>query len=343
MPLYIVRQDITKIKTDAIVNPTNEKLIPGGGVDAAIHAAAGARLADACSKLDGCEVGGAKITPGFDLSCKYIIHTVGPIWQGGLAGERKALESCYTESLSLAEKKRCKTVAFPLISSGSHGYPKDQVLKVAMASIGKYLEKHEMTVYLVVYDKTSYSLGEQLSDEITSYIDDNYVNEHAHRFGILKSKRVARECAEPVNDRCDGGRALYDMPVLACSEMPRSSLEDALGRIDESFSQMLLRKIDEAGMKDSECYKKANIDRKLFSKIRSDKHYKPSKTTVIAFAIALELTLEETKDMLMKAGFALSRSNKFDIIIEFFIERGNYDLYEINEALFTFDQPLLGA
>lgn len=335
MPLYIVRQDITKIKADAIINPTNENLVPGGGVDAAIHAAAGGKLAAACAKLGGCEPGQAKVTPGFALDCRYLIHTVGPVWQGGRAGEREILESCYINSLKLADAKRCRTAAFPLISSGANGCPGDQVLKIAMAAIGTFLDTHEMTVYLVVYDKKSYQLSEQLALDITAYIDDNYVEEHEFLRLSAGKKRLNRR-----------GSAAED---FCCSAVPvpmvnsACTLEEAVLQIDESFSEMLLRKIDESGMKDSECYKKANIDRKLFSKIRSDKHYKPSKPTVLAFAVALELPLDETREMLMKAGFALSKSNKFDIIIEFFIERGNYNVFEINEALFTFDQPLLGA
>jgi len=345
MPLHIIRQDITKIKADVIVNPTNEQLIPGGGTDAAIHAAAGPKLAAACAKLGGCEPGQAVVTPGFGLNCKYIIHTVGPVWRGGGAGEKAILESCYAKSLKLAWDRRCRTAAFPLISSGTYGYPKDQVLKTAMAAIGEFLDSHEMTVYIVVYDRESYRLSEQLTADITAYIDDNYVQEQAffrpsmHKNRLTKrresvSAAVSEDYRLEVSDFCDAA------PAPMASAAP--TLEEAVLQIDESFSEMLLRKIDEAGIKDSECYKKANIDRKLFSKIRSDKHYKPSKPTVLAFAVALELSLDETREMLMKAGFALSRSNKFDIIIEFFIGRGNYNVFEINEALFNFDQPLLG-
>ncbi len=344
MPIQLIRQDITKVHCDAIVNPSNENLIPGGGVDLAIHTAAGAKLLSACEKLGGCELGQAKITPGFDLPCKYVIHTVGPIWKGGTSGERAILESCYTKSLQLARKNRCRTVAFPLISSGTYCYPKDQVLDVAMRCIGEFLEEHDMTVYIVVYDKTSFSLSEKLTADIVSYIDDRYVEEHEGFYPQISERRQLRKgksaLPELEEDCCNIPDAA---PMVSYNTAASVSLEEALDQIDESFSEMLLRKIDESGMKDSECYKKANIDRKLFSKIRSDRHYKPSKPTVLAFAVALQLPLGETKDMLMKAGFALSRSNKFDIIIEFFIEHGKYDMYEINEALFAFDQPLLGG
>lgn len=351
MPIQIIRQDITRVRCDAIVNTSNESLIPGGGVDLAIHTAAGPKLLSACEKLNGCELGQAKITPAFHLPCKYVIHTVGPVWQGGGSGERALLESCYTKSLQLAKKYRCKTVAFPLISSGVYGYPKDRVLDVAMRCIGEFLEDHEMTVYIVIYDRASFALSEKLTSDIVSCIDDRYVEEHDEFFPRISRRprfEAAKNFHRPMEEesKCKS-RAESDfcrVPDTApAPAFPSLSLEEMLGQIDESFSEMLLRKIDESGMKDSECYKKANIDRKLFSKIRSDKHYKPSKPTVLAFAVALELPLDETKDMLMKAGFALSRSNKFDIIIEFFIEHGKYDMYEINETLFAFDQPLLGA
>ena len=319
MPIKIIRNDITKIECDAIVNAANTSLLGGGGVDGAIHKAAGKGLLLECMKLGGCKVGQAKLTSAYRLPSKYVIHTVGPKWKGGQNGERELLESCYRESLTLALDNECESIAFPLISSGVYGYPKDQALKVAVDTITEFLIEHDMLVYIVVFDKSAFQISEKLFTDIASYIDDKYVDTH-FIFNRTRSE------------------ALGESTVLAKA----ISLEDVVSQIDESFSQMLLRKIDEKGMTDAECYKKANIDRKLFSKIRSDIHYRPSRTTAIAFAIALELNLEETKDMLMKAGFALSHSNKFDIIIEYFITHGNYDVFEINEALFAFDQSLLG-
>ena len=337
MPLKIVRNDITKMQVDAIVNAANESLLGGGGVDGAIHRAAGAALLAECKTLGGCKTGKAKITGGYKLPAKYVIHTVGPIYRGGKRGERELLESCYRESLALAKEHGCESVAFPLISSGAYGYPKDEALKVAMDVIGSFVLENDMTVYVVVFDKGSYSIGEKLFSDVEQYIDDRYVNKYSDR-GFERMRYCARLSA---SEGISGG-ALFSL----CD---RSSIfdEDELGArlddIDESFSEMLLRKIDEKGMKDSECYKKANVDRKLFSKIRSDVHYRPSKITAIAFAIALELSLAETEDMLKKAGFALSHSNKFDIIIEYFISHGNYNVFEINKVLFAFDQSLLGA
>ena len=252
--------------------------------------------------------------------------------------KKDLLESCYRESLALAKAHNCETVAFPLISSGVYGYPKDQALKVAIDVISDFLLKNEMMVYIVIFDKAAYKISEKLFSDIAEYIDDNYVDEHTDY------RRESMRMNYPCQSVMIGSAQPESLDLCECKDMSADDDLDAkLKQIDESFSQMLLRKIDEKGMTDAECYKKANIDRKLFSKIRSDVHYKPSKPTAIAFAISLELTLSETEDMLKKAGFALSHSNKFDIIIEYFISRGNYNIFEINEALFAFDQNLLGA
>ena len=333
MPIKFIRQDITKIKCDAIVDPTDTRYSHGGGVDAAIHGAAGAELYHACVKQGKLEVGKAVITPAFSLPCKCVIHTVGPRYKDGESGEEELLRSCYLESLKLGAANKCKSVAFPLIASGTFGFPKDKVLKIAVDEISNFLFDNEMLVYIVVYDKTSYSIGEKLFSDIVSYIDDNYEEE-----------RVNYSCMPMAPARRVRRRKERDVDFCESKAMPsEDDLDDMLKRLDESFSQMLLRKIDEKGMTDTQCYKKANIDRKLFSKIRSDVNYKPSKPTVIAFAISLELSLEETEDMLRKAGFAISHSNKFDVIIEYFISRGIYDIYKINEVLYQFDQSTLGA
>ncbi len=349
MPLQIIRNDITKLNCDAIVNAANATLLGGGGVDGAIHKAAGKELLQECMKLGGCKTGQAKITGGYRLPCRYVIHTVGPKWNGGQTGERELLESCYRESLRLALEHDCQSVAFPLISSGVYGYPKDRALKVAVDCITGFLFEHDMLVYLVMFDKSSFQIGEKLFADITAFIDDKYVDTHfvsrrtqrdewgeSTVFGESEQATLSRESFRE-------GAATASKGISFQKRTVSRSLEDLLKQEDESFSQALLRKIDEKGMTDSECYKKANVDRKLFSKIRSDVHYHPSKTTAIAFAIALELNLDETKDLLLKAGFALSHSNKFDIIIEYFITNGNYNVFEINEALFAFDQSLLGV
>ena len=347
MPLQIVRNDITKMKVDAIVNAANKSLLGGGGVDGCIHRAAGPELLAECETLHGCKTGSAKITKGYKLPCKYVIHAVGPRWHDGRHGERELLISCYRTSLALARENKCETVAFPLISSGIYGYPKDQALRIAIDTISEFLLENDMTVYIVIFDKKAYQISGKLYADIAEYIDDNYVDEHSDNYSarlrrLNALQDLAPVCEASVCEEADEAiEPILSMPIAAPKKT--KSLDEALGQIDESFSEMLLRKIDESGMTDAQCYKKANIDRKLFSKIRSDKSYKPSKPTVIAFAIALELPLVEMKDMLMKAGFALSHSNKFDIIVEYFVEHGNYNVFEINEALFAFDQSLIGA
>ena len=337
MPLEIIRNDIAKVHADAIVNSANPSLLGGGGADGAIHQAAGPDLLVECRTLGGCKVGQAKITKGYTLPARYIIHTVGPVWHDGKNNEEKLLADCYANSLALAKEYHLESIAFPLISSGTFGYPKDRALKTAISVIGDFLLKNEMTVYLVVFDKTSFALSEKLFSSIAQYIDDNYIEEHldTNRIRIAERRLLEEYCIE---------RSMsLSIEAPAPAEKRKRSLDDVVNHMDETFSQRLLRLIDENGMTDTETYKKANIDRKLFSKIRNDINYKPSKPTAIAFAIALKLNLDETKDLLLKSGFALSHSSKFDIIIQYFIEDGNYNIFEINEALFAFDQNLLGA
>ena len=330
MPFEIVRNDITKMKVDAIVNAANKSLLGGGGVDGCIHRAAGPELLAECKLLNGCQTGNAKVTKGYHLPCMYVIHAVGPRWIDGNHHEKELLESCYTTSLHLSMEYSCKSIAFPLISSGIYGYPKDQALRIAVEQIRKFLLDHEMMVYLVIFDRKAYEISDKLYSDIATYIDDQYVDEHSDSPSLqrVRFREFENTCLR------EGSVPL--------SSAEQKSITDWLEDIDESFSEMLLRKIDESGMSDAECYKKANIDRKLFSKIRSDKLYKTSKPTVLAFALALELSLEEMQDMLAKAGFALSHSSKFDLIIEYFVKQGNYNVYEINEALFAFDQSLIG-
>lgn len=342
MPLKIVREDITKLPCAAIVNAANKTLLGGGGVDGAIHRASGKGLLKECLGLGGCKTGEAKITGAYALPCRYVIHTVGPVWFGGSHGEEALLRSCYRHSLRLAKEYDCESIAFPLISSGAFGYPKAEALKIAVEEITAFLTENDMLVYLVIFDKKSYQISEKLFCDIAAFIDDHYAEEKLRREGSRRGRLKSAAFCEmlPAEDTEVFEEAVGAAPAMAQNA---KTLDELVGQIDESFSEMLLRKIDEKGMTDAQCYKKANIDRKLFSKIRSDAQYKPSKTTAIAFAIALELPLAETRELLMKAGFALSHSNKFDIIIEYFITNGNYNIFEINEALFAFDQNLLGV
>jgi len=336
LPLEIIRNDITKVHADAIVNAANSSLLGGGGVDGAIHRAAGPELLAECRLLGGCETGRAKITKAYKLPAKYVIHTVGPVWQGGKSNEEQLLADCYKSSLALAKEFKLESVAFPLISSGAFGYPKDKALNTAISIIGEFLLDNEMTVFIVVFDQAAFMLSEKLFSSITQYIDDKYIEDHP----LNRRLRFAEENCLREYD--------LDEPMHSYMETPASvkkrtrNLDDVVKQMDETFSQMLLRLIQEKGMTDAETYKKANIDRKLFSKIRNDANYKPSKPTTVAFAIAMKLNLDETKDLLLKAGFALSHSSKFDVIIQYFLDEGNYNIFEINEALFAFNQTLLG-
>ncbi len=332
MPLQIVRNDITKMKVDAIVNAANTSLLGGGGVDGCIHRAAGPELLAECRTLGGCPTGSAKITAAYRLPCRYVIHAVGPRWRGGTHGERELLTSCYRTSLELARNAGCQTVAFPLISSGIYGYPKDQALNVAVDAIRDFLNENDLTVYLVIYDKLSYQIDRRLCSAVSRYIEPLCMEEAvlAENKETLSSLSCQQAAAMPRS--CGAGEA-EDI----------ESLEKLLKQRDESFSQMLLRKIDEKGLTDAQCYKRANIDRRLFSKIRSNPLYRPSKPTVLAFAVALRLSLDETEELLLKAGYALSNSTKSDLIVRYFIDRRKYDIFEINEVLFYFDQGQLGG
>lgn len=322
MPFTIVRQDITRMQVDAIVNAANTELIMGGGVCGAIFNAAGAsRMQAACDRVSPINTGGAAITPGFDLPAKYVIHAAGPVYHHWIGEENeRLLRSAYTESLKLACAYQCESIAFPLISSGIYGYPKEEALQVAISAIRDFLVNFEMDVYLVIFDKTTFEISETLLCAVESFIDDNYVDCH----------RIHR-------------RELLDVERQAMISQPVQDLEEMMDALSEPFHIALLHLIDAKGKTDPEVYKRANIDRKLFSKIRKGNGYIPGKRTILALAIALELTLEETDALLKKAGYALSNSQKFDVIVAFFLVNRKYDIFEINEVLFEYNQPLLGA
>lgn len=331
MPFTIIRQDITKMKVDAIVNAANTELLMGSGVCGAIFKKAGAQKLQAeCRKLSPIQTGKAVITNGFALPAKYIIHTAGPVYDSRKEEKcRELLYSSYYESLNLALSNGCESIAFPLISSGIYGYPKDKALKTATDAISCFLSEHDMDVYLTVFDRKAFVISSDILGDIESYIDENYVDGHEdkRRF-VLREENI---CEERI------------MSLNIPKETFGKSLDDIIGNMDEPFNETLLKLIDSKGKTDAEVYRKANIDRKLFSKIRTGNGYMPSKKTIIALAIALELDLEETDSLLGRAGYTLSHSQKFDVIIEYFIISGIYDIYRINEVLFKYDQPLLGS
>lgn len=355
MPFKIIRNDITKMNTDAIVNAANTALAPGGGVCGAIFSAAGFNeLKAECDKIGKCKTGGAVITSGCKLNAKYIIHTAGPIYTDGNKREAKQLYSCYISSLKLAKKHNLESVAFPLISSGIYGYPKNEALQIATNAIVDFLAKNDMDIYLVVYDKNAFKVSSKLFSDIQEYIDETMIREQPRR-ERQDEEYIAKNVDEAtfsqyisdlydINSRDAAPIANAQMDPMPASPKDRTqTIAEILMDMDKSFSETLLELIDKSGMKDSEVYKKANVDRRLFSKIRSNMQYKPSKVTAVAFALALELDLYETRDLLEKAGYSMTHSDKFDIIIEYFIKRKNYNVFEINEILFAFDQSLIGV
>lgn len=370
MPLEIVRNDITKMKVDVIVNSAHPTAGVGGGVDYAIHRAAGPELLKERMKIGDIVTGAAFITPGFQLPAKYVVHTVGPIWQEGEKGQREQLAACYKKSLELAMENKCKSVAFPLISAGVFGCPAEIAIATAVQAIREFLADHEINVYLVVFDRKAFKISGSLFDDVQDYLDRMYVEElmdeeetqrerrrrlyQEHMFlgdeapdGVgagaiasmgktLSQKRLSKRSKKRVD--------LAPDMLLAESAAPKKmrSLSDLLDEVDDTFSEALLRLIDAKGKTDPDVYKRANMDRKHFSKIRNKPDYQPSKATALALAVALELNLDETKDFIGRAGYAISHSSKTDIIVEYFIERKEYDIFTINETLFAFGQPCLG-
>ncbi len=344
MPLTIIRGDITKLSTDAVVNAANNELLMGGGVCGAIFHAAGAEnLQAACDELAPIETGKAVITEGFKLPAKYIIHTAGPVFIDGSHGEASLLRSCYTSSLMLAIENNCESIAFPLISSGLFGYPKAEAFHTATMAISDFLREHDIAVSIVLYGGETPEINEELHESL-----EQYINERVDKKRNFENRKLLQLENDLLKDTLSDfhqieSKKIVSSDVFITEPEARNSLDNLVGNLDEPFSATLLRHIDASGKKDAEIYHRANIDRRLFSKIRSNEHYTPSKPTVIAFAVALELTLEQTSDLLERAGFALSHARKFDVIVEYFISSRQYDIFLINEVLFSYDQPLLGA
>ncbi|WP_027868605.1 macro domain-containing protein [Eubacterium sp. AB3007] len=340
MPFKIIRNDITKVKADAIVNTANPEPIYASGTDAAIYMAAGAdELLAERRKIGRIAPGEVAVTDAFQLPAKYIIHTVGPAWVDGSHGEYDVLRSCYRKSLLIADQLGCESIAFPLIATGVYGFPKDQALEIALEIIREHLKDSDLNVVLVVFGRSSYQIAAGLTEQIEEYIDENYVSERAEEeyggpIGTLSGERYRRRLlAESMT---------LDAEPEYAPQQKKASLEDVLNNLGESFQARLLRMIDERGMTDPEVYKRANVDRKLFSKIRCNENYIPKKKTIVALAIALRLNLDDTRDLLASAGLMLTNNSKSDVIVSFCIENGIYDIYEVNALLFQFQQPILG-
>lgn len=346
MPFEIIRNDITNMEVDVIVNTANPRPIIGAGTDAMIHAKAGPRLLEARRKIGEIGIGEAYITPAFDLKAKYVIHTVGPVWYDGSYGEETKLRRCYENTLQLAAEWGCKSIAFPLISTGNYGFPKDRALKIAISVFTEFLAEHEMRIWLVVFHDQAYRLSEQLFHHVASYIDQHYVDEcekAARRLNVMP--RMSRPMSRMLEDERCSDMVCQERTYAPPREAPKKklSLAELLKQEDAGFSETLAKRIQERGKKKSEVYKKANLTKQHFSKILNNPDYKPTKSTALALAVALELNLEQTRDLIGRAGFALTNSSKFDLIVRYFIETGNYNVVEINIALYEFDQPLLGA
>ncbi len=336
MPFNIIRNDIVRMEVDAIVNAANTELKQGGGVCGRIFASAGVdEMTAACEAIGGCPTGSAVITPGFKLPARYVIHAVGPVWQGGDHGEEKLLRSAYRSSLEFAYDYKLESVAFPLLSSGSFRYPYELALAVALDEINRFLFQSDIQVTLVMFDQTATALGFKLHDDLRSYIDDHYVEEYR----ILNRRDPYGPWAVPSEKRREPARkrpvaaTQLDLPLAGKLNFPK----------EKTFSEAVLSIIDAKGMTDVETYKRSNIDRRLFSKIRSNAGYVPSKSTVLALAIGLKLSVQDAQDLLARAGFAFSPCDKRDLIVRYFLERGEHDIVRVNAALYDFDQGLLGV
>ena len=352
MPFQIIRSNITNVKADVIVNTANPRPVIGSGTDSAIYHAAGenALLAER-KKIGDISPGQAAATPAFGLSARHIIHTVGPAWVDGKHQEREILRSCYANSLALAAELDAQSIAFPLIATGVYGFPKDEALSIAMAEIGGFLLTHDMKVILVVFDRKAFELSGQLVGQIDEYIDEHGVGlarqtEYGGKYN--RRRRIEEELFRQsiaLHDE-EGAEDLAFDGTLAPMEVPfdveGKSLDEVLDSAGETFQQRLFKLIDASGMDDVTVYKKANIDRKVFSRIRCKEDYKPKKKTAVAFAIALELDLPTTLDLLSRAEIAFSPSSRFDLIVTYFITNKIYDIYKINTALFKYGQPILG-
>ena len=361
MPFEIVKQDITKIKCDAIVNAANNSLLGGGGVDGAIHRAAGPKLLEECKTLGGCETGESRITGAYNLPCKYVIHTVGPVWRGGKMGEERLLRSCYKTSFEIAKFNHLESIAFPLISAGAYGYPKKEAFEIALEETKEFLKHYEMTVYIVVFDDSDFKVNIEGEEDISEYLSRDYKRKQSKQkydyfagmaYPSCRESRVSPSMAQP--SICT--RAKICEPIVRTKQCSRPveeveeksrivppSIQDMIEKLDESFAEKLLHLIDRKHITDVECYKKANVSRQTWHKIISDKDYRPSKTTIFAFAFALELTYDEANALLATAGFTFSPSILFDVLMRNFFLQGIYDVFYINEVLFEFDQPCIGV
>ena len=409
MSFKIVRNDITKMNTEAIVNTADAHPTVGSGCDSAVYKAAGydELLKYREEKIGFVPEGNISITPGFALPAKYIIHAVSPLYMGGNEAEEERLRSCYRKSLQLAKENAIHSIAFPLISAGGFGYPKEEGMRIALDEINAFLLNNEMDIYLVVFDDKAKSMGKLIYPELEEYIDQNYVEDrHIEEYGggffegvrsdaddakgFLSGEGMAERTRRRVDhrnraDKANAGSALASMASMAmpkanaskplalgsvfkkgsrpdtdeCLRMSpaspkkdiedfdsecdvsfddfetehESKLEERMRHIADTFSQYLLYLIRDKQMENAEVYKRAIVDKKIFSKIKNNVDYHPNKLTALCLCVGARLNLDESKDLLARAGYALSPCDKTDIIFSYFIENGIYDMIELDIQL----------
>lgn len=348
MPFKIVRNDITKMQVDAIVNTANRLPVYSEGTDSAIYEAAGVEeLLAERRKIGTLEEGQAAITPGFRLPARYIIHAVSPLYIDGESGEEELLRSCYRKSLVLAFEKGCKSMAFPLIATGSFGYPKEEGMRIALDEINAFLLKHEMFIYLVVFDTEATRLGRNVYPALEEYIDRHYVEEQKKReywfplqavVSAVPKRRGANSSSAFLREEAE----LCEMAVAPAAPAPdeeaileerESTLGDRLKHLTDTFQEYLMYLIENKGLSNADVYKSAYLTKQLFSKIKLNPDYHPDKGTALRLCVGAQLNLDETKDLLARAGYALSPCDKRDVIFSFFIEQGIYDMLDIDIAL----------
>lgn len=346
MPFEIIRSDITALPfhVDAIVNTANPHPIIGSGTDTAVHEAAGERLLQARREIGDIERGSAAITPAFDLRAKYVIHAVGPAWQGGEHGEEDTLRKAYDSALSLAAENDCDSVAFPLMSSGNYGFPRDRALSIAIAAFSDFLLRQEMQIYLVVFSREAFVLSTHLMQSVESYIDEHYIAEKiAHEYRHDRGgRRLREESALSRENRIEADYAL-SAPMIVPAAIAAPSIEDRLAQKSETFTQALRRIMIERDLSNPDVYKRANMGKKTFNKIYNDLNHQPSKRSALQIAIALEMNLDDTKDFIARAGYALSPSSRFDVVLSCLIEQGVTNMLEVDAVLFEFTETTLSS
>lgn len=333
------------MRCDAIVNTANTKPIIGSGCDYAVYKAAGKRRLSEYREKNIGEVpeGDVFLTPGFRLPAHYIIHAVSPHYIDGVHGEEEKLRDCYRKSLSLAWEQQCRSIAFPVISTGSFGYPKEEGIRIAADEIQAFLQNHEMLIYLVVFDAQSARYGKRFDKDLQAYIDENYVGAKHHEEYSIQTMALRRDLDDESfspyeNDLYEDD--LYEEDSDEDSEeenefteLHESKLEERMKHLSDSFSEYLLYLIEEKGMTNADVYKRALVDKKTFSKIKNHADYHPQKMTAMCLCMGAKLNLDETRDLLTRAGYALSPCDKTDIIFSYFIENQIYDMIELDIQL----------